>query len=113
MTVPAPSMACHGLCCIDYALVFNFFCGEVDFGIASDWRELHPVTKQSKFAIGSSWAEDESCVIGIVIGVARTVPAFTATSGPGISLMQELLFWLSISPKFRNSYFGCAVLVFH
>jgi 2-oxoglutarate ferredoxin oxidoreductase subunit alpha len=49
-----------------------------------------PDTKKSKFAIIQ--AEDELSSIGIVIGAAwNGSRAFTATSGPGISLMQEFL----------------------
>jgi len=45
-------------------------------------------TKQNKFAIVQ--AEDEIAGIGMVIGAGwNGVRAFTATSGPGISLMQE------------------------
>src|SRR5713101_7810982 len=51
---------------------------------------VDPVTKQSKVAIVQ--AEDELASIGIVIGAAwNGARAFTATSGPGISLMQEFL----------------------
>jgi len=51
---------------------------------------IDPVTKQSKVAIVQ--AEDELASIGIVIGAAwNGARAFTATSGPGISLMQEFL----------------------
>ena len=47
-------------------------------------------TKKNKFAIVQ--AEDELASIGIVIGAAwNGARAFTATSGPGISLMQEFL----------------------
>ena len=47
-------------------------------------------SKQNKFAIVQ--AEDEIASIGIVIGAAwNGARAFTATSGPGISLMQEFL----------------------
>jgi 2-oxoglutarate/2-oxoacid ferredoxin oxidoreductase subunit alpha len=47
-------------------------------------------TKRKKFAIIQ--AEDELASIGIVIGAAwNGARAFTATSGPGISLMQEFL----------------------
>src|SRR5262249_51671258 len=46
--------------------------------------------KQNKFAIVQ--AEDELASIGVVIGAAwNGARAFTATSGPGISLMQEFL----------------------
>jgi 2-oxoglutarate/2-oxoacid ferredoxin oxidoreductase subunit alpha len=49
-----------------------------------------PETKQSKVAIVQ--AEDELASIGMVIGAAwNGARAFTATSGPGISLMQEFL----------------------
>src|SRR5206468_5015856 len=51
---------------------------------------VDPETKKNRFAIVQ--AEDEIAAIGVVIGAgwngART---FTATSGPGISLMQEFL----------------------
>jgi 2-oxoglutarate ferredoxin oxidoreductase subunit alpha len=51
---------------------------------------VDPVTKQSKAAIIQ--AEDELASIGMVIGAAwNGARAFTATSGPGISLMQEFL----------------------
>ncbi|HET7086706.1 MAG TPA: 2-oxoacid:acceptor oxidoreductase subunit alpha [Rhizomicrobium sp.] len=47
-------------------------------------------TKQNKFAIVQS--EDEISAIGTVIGAGwNGARAFTATSGPGISLMQEFL----------------------
>ena len=47
-------------------------------------------TKQNKFAIVQ--AEDELASIGMVIGAAwNGARAFTATSGPGISLMQEFV----------------------
>ncbi len=51
---------------------------------------VDPDTKQNKFAIIQ--AEDELASIGMVIGAAwNGARAFTATSGPGISLMQEFL----------------------
>src|SRR5690349_4392172 len=51
---------------------------------------VDPETKKNKFAIVQ--AEDELASIGIVIGAAwNGARAFTATSGPGISLMQEFL----------------------
>src|ERR1700738_273146 len=51
---------------------------------------VDPATKQNKVAIVQ--AEDELASIGIVIGAAwNGARAFTATSGPGISLMQEFL----------------------
>jgi 2-oxoglutarate ferredoxin oxidoreductase subunit alpha len=47
-------------------------------------------SKRNKFAI--TQAEDELASIGMVIGAAwNGARAFTATSGPGISLMQEFL----------------------
>ena len=47
-------------------------------------------TKQNNFAIVQ--AEDELASIGMVIGAAwNGARAFTATSGPGISLMQEFI----------------------
>jgi 2-oxoglutarate/2-oxoacid ferredoxin oxidoreductase subunit alpha len=51
---------------------------------------VDPETKQNKFAIVQ--AEDELASIGMVIGAAwNGARAFTATSGPGISLMQEFI----------------------
>src|SRR5205085_1570599 len=51
---------------------------------------VDPDTKQNKVAILQ--AEDELASIGVVIGAAwNGARAFTATSGPGISLMQEFL----------------------
>jgi 2-oxoglutarate/2-oxoacid ferredoxin oxidoreductase subunit alpha len=51
---------------------------------------VDPQTKKSKVAIVQ--AEDELASIGMVIGAAwNGARAFTATSGPGISLMQEFL----------------------
>jgi len=49
---------------------------------------VDPVTKENNFAIVQ--AEDEIAAIGMVIGANwNGARAFTATSGPGISLMQE------------------------
>jgi 2-oxoglutarate/2-oxoacid ferredoxin oxidoreductase subunit alpha len=51
---------------------------------------VDPETKRAKYAIIQ--AEDELASIGVVIGAAwNGARAFTATSGPGISLMQEFL----------------------
>src|SRR5215813_4183136 len=51
---------------------------------------VDPETKKSRVAIVQG--EDELASIGIVIGAAwNGARAFTATSGPGISLMQEFL----------------------
>ena len=51
---------------------------------------LDPETKQAKYAIIQ--AEDELASIGMVIGAGwNGARAFTATSGPGISLMQEFI----------------------
>jgi 2-oxoglutarate/2-oxoacid ferredoxin oxidoreductase subunit alpha len=51
---------------------------------------VDPVTKKSTVAIVQG--EDELASIGIVIGAAwNGARAFTATSGPGISLMQEFI----------------------
>jgi 2-oxoglutarate ferredoxin oxidoreductase subunit alpha len=51
---------------------------------------IEPGTGKKRFAIVQ--AEDELAAIGIVIGAAwNGARAFTATSGPGISLMQEFL----------------------
>ncbi len=51
---------------------------------------VDPVTGRHKYAIVQ--AEDELASIGMVIGAAwNGARAFTATSGPGISLMQEFI----------------------
>ncbi len=51
---------------------------------------IDPETKEQKFAIVQ--AEDELAAAGIAIGAAwNGARAFTATSGPGISLMSEFL----------------------
>jgi 2-oxoglutarate ferredoxin oxidoreductase subunit alpha len=51
---------------------------------------VDPESKKNKFAIVQ--AEDEISAIGAVIGASwNGARAFTATSGPGISLMQEFL----------------------
>jgi 2-oxoglutarate ferredoxin oxidoreductase subunit alpha len=51
---------------------------------------VDPETKENRFAIVQ--AEDEIAAIGMVIGAGwNGARAFTATSGPGISLMQEFL----------------------
>jgi 2-oxoglutarate ferredoxin oxidoreductase subunit alpha len=51
---------------------------------------LDPATKKQRYAIIQ--AEDELASIGMVIGAAwNGARAFTATSGPGISLMQEFI----------------------
>ena len=51
---------------------------------------VDPQTKKNKYAIVQ--AEDEISAIGAVIGAGwNGARAFTATSGPGISLMQEFL----------------------
>jgi 2-oxoglutarate ferredoxin oxidoreductase subunit alpha len=51
---------------------------------------VDPVTKKNNVAIVQ--AEDELASIGMVIGAAwNGARAFTATSGPGVSLMQEFL----------------------
>jgi 2-oxoglutarate/2-oxoacid ferredoxin oxidoreductase subunit alpha len=49
---------------------------------------IDPVSKKNRFAIVQ--AEDELAAIGMVLGASwNGARAFTATSGPGISLMQE------------------------
>jgi 2-oxoglutarate/2-oxoacid ferredoxin oxidoreductase subunit alpha len=51
---------------------------------------VDPDTKENRYAVVQ--AEDELAAIGIVIGAAwNGARAFTATSGPGISLMQEFI----------------------
>jgi len=53
-------------------------------------HRVDPVTGRNRFAIVQ--AEDELASIGMVIGAAwNGARAFTATSGPGVSLMQEFL----------------------
>jgi 2-oxoglutarate ferredoxin oxidoreductase subunit alpha len=61
------------------AEAFNRYCKRL---------RVDPATSKNKYAIIQ--AEDELASIGIVIGAAwNGARAFTATSGPGISLMQE------------------------
>jgi 2-oxoglutarate ferredoxin oxidoreductase subunit alpha len=51
---------------------------------------VDPETKKNKFAIVQ--AEDEIAAVGVIIGAGwNGARSFTATSGPGISLMQEFL----------------------
>src|ERR1700730_17076883 len=60
------------------------------FGSHCRRLRVDPATKQNRCAIVQ--AEDELASIGIVIGAAwNGARAFTTTSGPGISLMQEFL----------------------
>ncbi|MDZ4739411.1 MAG: 2-oxoacid:acceptor oxidoreductase subunit alpha [Alphaproteobacteria bacterium] len=60
------------------------------FGAHCKKLRIDPETKKNRFAIVQS--EDELSAIGTVIGAAwNGARAFTATSGPGISLMQEFL----------------------
>ena len=61
----------------------------VPASIAASYR-VDPETGQARYAIIQ--AEDELASIGMVIGAAwNGARAFTATSGPGISLMQEFI----------------------
>ena len=63
------------------AEAFQFYCSKL---------RVDPETKQNKFAIIQ--AEDELASIGIVTGAGwNGARAFTATSGPGISLMSEFI----------------------
>ena len=63
------------------AEAFTKYCGRY---------RIDPATGKNKFAIVQ--AEDELASIGMVIGAGwNGARAFTATSGPGISLMQEFL----------------------
>ena len=63
------------------AEAFTHYCGRM---------RIDKATSKSNFAIVQ--AEDELASIGIVIGAAwNGARAFTATSGPGISLMQEFV----------------------
>ena len=60
------------------------------FGKYADHLRRDPGTRQRCFAVVQ--AEDELAAIGMVIGAAwNGARAFTATSGPGVSLMQEFL----------------------
>ncbi len=60
------------------------------FGKHCARHRVDPVTGKHRFAIVQ--AEDELASIGMVIGAAwNGARAFTATAGPGISLMQEFL----------------------
>jgi 2-oxoglutarate ferredoxin oxidoreductase subunit alpha len=60
------------------------------FGRHCSRYRVDPESKKTRFAIIQ--AEDELASIGMVIGAAwNGARAFTATSGPGISLMQEFL----------------------
>src|SRR5438045_4335343 len=60
------------------------------FGSHCRRLRVDATTKQNKVAIVQ--AEDELASIGMVIGAAwNGARAFTATSGPGVSLMQEFL----------------------
>jgi 2-oxoglutarate ferredoxin oxidoreductase subunit alpha len=63
------------------AEAFTNYCGKL---------RVDPATKKNKFAIVQ--AEDELASIGIVTGAGwNGARAFTATSGPGISLMSEFI----------------------
>jgi 2-oxoglutarate ferredoxin oxidoreductase subunit alpha len=60
---------------------FNRYCAKF---------RIDPETKKAKYAIVQ--AEDELASIGMVIGAAwNGARSFTATSGPGVSLMQEFI----------------------
>ncbi len=60
------------------------------FGAHCKKLRVDPETKKNRYAIVQS--EDELSAIGTVIGAGwNGARAFTATSGPGISLMQEFL----------------------
>jgi len=60
------------------------------FGKHCKRHRVDPVTGKNRYAIVQ--AEDELSSIGIVIGAAwNGARAFTATAGPGISLMQEFI----------------------
>jgi 2-oxoglutarate ferredoxin oxidoreductase subunit alpha len=60
------------------------------FGAHCQKHRIDTESKTNKFAIIQ--AEDEIAAIGVVIGAGwNGARAFTATSGPGISLMQEFL----------------------
>src|SRR5450631_2404702 len=60
------------------------------FKAFSDRTRIDPATGRKNFAFIQ--AEDELAAIGMVIGASwNGARAFTATSGPGISLMQEFL----------------------
>jgi 2-oxoglutarate/2-oxoacid ferredoxin oxidoreductase subunit alpha len=60
------------------------------FGLYCARHRVDPETGKNRFAIIQ--AEDELASVGIVIGAAwNGARAFTSTSGPGLSLMQEFL----------------------
>jgi 2-oxoglutarate ferredoxin oxidoreductase subunit alpha len=60
------------------------------FGKHAARYRVDPVTGKNRYAIVQ--AEDELAAIGVVLGAAwNGARAFTATSGPGISLMQEFI----------------------
>ena len=75
--------------CAWYPITPSSSCAEAFQKYCSKLR-VDPVTKQNRFAIVQ--AEDEIASIGMVVGAGwNGARAFTATSGPGISLMTEFI----------------------
>src|SRR5262244_2288714 len=75
--------------CAWYPITPSFSLADA-FGRHCARLRVDPATKKNKFAIVQ--AEDELASIGVVIGAGwNGARAFTATSGPGISLMQEFI----------------------
>ncbi len=74
-------------CCAWYPITPSTSLAEAFTAHCKTFR-VDPETKKNNFAIVQ--AEDEIAAIGMVIGANwNGARAFTATSGPGISLMQE------------------------
>ena len=72
---------------------------------------IDPGTGRRNYAIVQ--AEDELAAIGMVIGASwNGARAFTATSGPGLSLMSEFL-GRPISPRFPPSCSMCSERAVH
>ncbi|MBC5766785.1 2-oxoacid:acceptor oxidoreductase subunit alpha [Ramlibacter albus] len=75
--------------CAWYPITPSSSCAEAFQNYCAKLR-VDPVAKQNKFAIVQ--AEDEIASIGMVVGAGwNGARAFTATSGPGISLMTEFI----------------------
>ena len=75
--------------CAWYPITPSTSLAEAFTGYCHDYR-TDPVTGEARFAIIQ--AEDEIASIGIVVGAGwNGSRAFTCTSGPGISLMQEFV----------------------
>ncbi|HZK98726.1 MAG TPA: 2-oxoacid:acceptor oxidoreductase subunit alpha [Caulobacteraceae bacterium] len=75
--------------CAWYPITPSTSLAEAFMGYCDELR-LDPVTGEARFAIIQ--AEDEIASIGIVVGAGwNGARAFTCTSGPGVSLMQEFV----------------------